>query len=230
VNTAIKEAIANGATKVQEIYGQAVEWLKTMITATKCEDLIDADTCAKIEAFAKKLHLKMSDIMAALKQAIGQGAWGASQLYTQVVIFLKEKLSCDNILGKTNCDYLQTLSDIVGLHFDKVINQLKEWYSSGVTSATALFNKLVDYIKGSIFGDESEVQMFAEKRGIIDFVKFLKEKFAKILDKLRQLPGMTDDLLAKIQAKVDEFIKSGKLQSLAKYISDIFDKYFPKPQ
>jgi len=222
VMAAIKKAVESGVTDAKELYAKIVLYLREL----SCEKVLGEARCAKIKEIAAKLGLKAEEVMAAVKKAIESGVTDAKELYAKIVQYLSE-LTCEKVLGQTKCDYLRKLADIISVNFDKVVLKLKEYYEKGVTTATELFNKLVQYIKDNIFGDETEMSL-VEKRGIIDIYKYLKEKIAKILDKLRNLPGITEEVLKNIQAKVDAFIKSGKIQALAKYIKSIIDQYFPQ--
>merc|ERR1712048_99733 len=137
------------------------------------------------------------------------------------------ELSCSKILGADKCARIEKIADLFSINFDKVALKLKEFYNNGVTSIKELYAKIANWVKG-IFGDEVEALDFGDKRGIIDLYKLLKEKIQAMIAKLRTLPGMTDEALKKIQAKIDEFIKSGKIQAIAQYIVDLVDKYFPQ--
>merc|ERR1712019_216477 len=149
----------------------------------------------------------------------------AKQMYEDIKKYMSE-LSCSTILGADKCAKIHKLADLLSVNFDKVVLKLKEFYENGITSVVELYQKIAAWVSG-IFGDEIEAT-FMEKRGIIDLYKFVKEKVQALLAKLRTLPGMTDEALKKIQAKIDEFIKSGKIQAIAQYIVDLVDKYFPQ--
>ena len=220
----IQQVVEDGVTDVKELYAKVVTYMGEL----SCAKILGADTCKKITDYASKLKLDAQDLMVIITKAIDSGVTDAKELYAKVVKYMSE-LTCAKVLGADRCQKLYRLADILLLDFQKVVIKLTEYYEQGVTKASELFKKLVDYIKGSILGDELEME-FLEKRGIIDLYKFLKEKINKILDKLRNLPGMTDKLLNAIRAKVDALIESGKFQAVAKYIKDLVDKYFPQTQ
>jgi len=67
-----------------------------------------------------------------------------------------------------------------------------------------------------------------EKRGLSDWKNKLKVIAAKLMEKLKKVSGMSKVVLAKIQAKIAELMKSEKFLAIAKYIRELIDQYFPQ--
>merc|ERR1712048_143170 len=195
----------------------------------KCSDALKAilseEFCKNIEDMAAKLQLTYDEVMAIVNN-VKDVVSDAKKMYEDIKKYMSE-LSCSKILGADKCAKIEKIADLLSINFDKVALKLKEFYNNGVTSVKELYAKIANWVKG-IFGDEVEALDFGDKRGIIDLYKLVKEKVQALLAKLRTLPGMTDEALKKIQAKIDEFIKSGKIQAIAQYIVDLVDKYFPQ--
>jgi len=222
VMAAIQKGIAEGITNAKVLYAKAVVYLSEL----SCEKVLGADRCSKIKDLATKMQLKAEEIAVVVQKAVESGVTNAKALYAKIVLYMSE-LTCEKVLGQTRCDYLRNLADVISVKYDEVVLKLQEYYEKGVTSVTELYNKLVAYIKDKIFGDESEVTLM-EKRGLSDWKNKLKVIAAKLMEKLKKVSGMSKVVLAKIQAKIAELMKSEKFLPIAKYIRELIDQYFPQ--
>ena len=99
-----------------------------------------------------------------------------------------------------------------------LILEMRTLFENGITSVTELYKKITDWVSG-IFGDEMQVE-FVEKRGVIDYIK---EKFNKLIEKIKNTPGITKKILDAVQAKIDAFLKSGAgdFQAMAEFIKEL---------
>jgi len=222
VMAAIQKGIAEGITNAKVLYAKAVVYLSEL----SCEKVLGADRCSKIKDLATKMQLKAEEIAVVVQKAVESGVTSAKALYAKIVLYMSE-LTCEKVLGQTRCDYLRNLADVISVKYNEVVLKLQEYYAKGVTSVTELYNKLVAYIKDKIFGDESEVTLM-EKRGLSDWKNKLKVIAAKLMEKLKKVSGMSKVVLAKIQAKIAELMKSEKFLAIAKYIRELIDQYFPQ--
>ena len=164
INHAIEEAIVHGATGMQEIYNVAIAWLRDHVVAKSCEDLIDADVCQKIKDFAKKVHVSVSDVMQAVKEAIAEGASNPMELYQKAIDYLKAKISCEGVMGKYSCDKIRALADKFGIALDKVDEFMREAVAKGVTKISELYKLVTQWIWDQwtdLIGDEEMLEMLA---------------------------------------------------------------------
>jgi len=195
VNKAIKEAIVKGADGVQEIYNVAVVWLRNAVRAKSCEDLIDADTCQKIRDFATKVHVSTKDVMQAVKEAIAMGAWGAADIYAKAVEYLKSKISCESVMGKSTCDKIRALADKFSVSLTKVDEVLREAIASGVTKVNDLYKVVVKYIMDrwtDLIGDE---EMMDGQWNDINMKNVLIELLKEVLKGDEENEDMLDSML-----------------------------------
>jgi len=210
INKAIKEAIVHGANGMQEIYRVAVAWLRDNVKAKKCEDLIAADTCQKIRDFANKVHVNTKDVMIAVKEAIAQGAWGAADLYKKAVEFLKSKISCESVMGKSLCDKIRALADKFSISLSKIDEVMRNAIASGVTKVSELYKVVVRYIMDrwtDLIGDE-EMLALSDENDMSDITEKLREAILKAVNKV------LDDLKVvneRVRAQIKEIILKGKL-------------------
>merc|ERR1711962_1570049 len=216
VNVAVKEAIVRGAVKAKELITLARARIAHVVTNAKCEDILDADTCQKIVDFAKKVHLKASDVIDAVKEAIAEGAKDPQAVLKKAIELMKAKLSCDNVLGKDKCDKLRSLAQQVGVSIAKLDEVMREAIAKGLTSAKELYKAVIDYIMDK-WGDLIGKRELLQKRDIGDKVD---EIFDKIKEKLKKaLLKATDKILdaldvvdAKLRQKVKDLVVKGKVK------------------
>jgi tetratricopeptide (TPR) repeat protein len=207
INKAIKEAVVHGASGVQEIYNVAIAWLRKNVVAKKCEDLISADLCQKIRDFATKVHVNAQDVLQAVKEAIAAGAWKPSELYKKAVEYLKSKISCEAVMGKSVCDRIRALADKFSVSLAKVDEVLRNAIASGVTKVKDLYKVVVKYIMDKwtdLIGDE-EVYEITEKREITGS---LKEALLKVVNKVLEELNVVNE---KVKQKIRELVVKGKV-------------------
>lgn len=190
--------------------------LKDFKCSASLQLLLSAEFCKNLEDMALKLQLTYDEVLEIIKN-VKDVVTDVKQMYEEIKKFMNT-LSCTKILGADKCNRLEMFADLVGVNLHAVVMKLKELYASGITSVTDLYKKVVEWITG-IFGDELQAEGF--------FGDFLKEKLKAIVEKLKELPGLTKELVKQIQAKVDELVNSGSFKAIAKYIKDLFEKYFP---
>jgi len=225
INKAIREAIVHGATGMQEIYNVAVSWLKDNVMAKKCEDLIAPDICKRIADFAKKVHVSVNDVFDAVKEAIAEGAWDPISLYKKAIEFIKSKISCEAVMGKSMCDRIRALADKFGVSLAKLDEVLREAIASGVTKVSDLYKKIVKYILGKwtdLIGDE-EMLAIGEQNDWIDITGKLRAALEKFMDEvLDQLKVVNEN----VRAKIKKVILEGKLRisEIKQKIKDLLEK------
>jgi BMFP domain-containing protein YqiC len=203
----------------------AVAWLRDHVTAKSCEELISPDVCKKIKDFAKKVHVSVSDVMQAVKEAIAEGAWDPKDLYQKAVEYLKAKISCEAVIGKSTCDKIRALADKFGIALTRVDEVMREAIARGVTKVSELYKTVVKWIMDQwtdLIGDE---EMY-EQQDFIDIKGKLQEALLQAAERIvGELSGVTDV----VRHKIRELIIQGKVRisQLKKKIMDLIAEYGP---
>jgi len=206
VNIAVKEAIVRGAVKAKELIKLAQVKIVQTVTNAKCEDLLNAATCQKIEEFAKKVHLKAQDVLEAVKVAIAMGAKDPQAALNKAIELMKAKLSCENVLGAARCDKLRSLAAQVGVSITKLDEVMREAIAKGINSAKDLYKAVIDYLMEK-FGDI----LGRRKR---DIGETIDEIFDKIKEKLKKaVQKATDKILDALDVADEKLRQKSKIWS-----------------
>merc|ERR1712137_219222 len=111
-----------------------------------CEQVMDADTCAKIEEFAKKIHASSQELKEAIIDAYSKGLTKAQDFLKDARDFLTKEISCDQVLGSDRCAKIQGIAQRFGAKFDKVMDVLREAVANGITKLSDLYKAAIKYI------------------------------------------------------------------------------------
>jgi len=226
INKAIEEAIVHGAAGMQEIYNVAIAWLRDHVTAKTCEELIDPNICQKIKDFAKKVHVSVTDVMTAVKEAIAEGAWGPD-LVKKAIDYLKAKISCEAVIGKATCDRIRALADKFGIALDKVDEIMREAIARGVTKVSELYKTVVKWIMDQwtdLIGDEEMKYIEGEQNDFLDIKGRLQKALMEAVEKiLAELQGVNEV----VRQKIKDLIVRGKVSifALRKKIMDLIAEF-----
>jgi len=148
VNLAIKEAIAHGASKATEIYQKALEYARDVLSNASCEDMLDADLCKRLMDFAKMAHLKTSEVVKAVREAIIEHGKTAADIYAKAVAFLTGEIACEGILGADICSKLKNAAQMLGEKVDVINAAIREAVTKHFTKVSDILNfvqeKMVD--------------------------------------------------------------------------------------
>ncbi|XP_057298223.1 uncharacterized protein LOC130629134 [Hydractinia symbiolongicarpus] len=222
LNRAIVEAVFNGTKSIKQIYDITIGELIEKAKNVKCEDLIPKDTCDKLDAFAKNVHLKVSDVTMAVKVAIASGVTTVGSTAKFVREYLAEKLSCDTFLSESTCQLLEKLANKLHVSFKKVIEKLRSLYASGVTKVSDIYKTIVEYVWGLFWGDAVD-----KRQAEFSLKDMLRDKIMKLVEKVITI---SKDLKIKLKADINKLIEDGKVTILnvRQYVKDLISKYGPQ--
>ncbi|XP_066929375.1 uncharacterized protein [Clytia hemisphaerica] len=158
----IKEAVADGIVKGQALYQKTVEIMLEKINNFSCDQVMDADTCAKIEDFAKKIHANSQDVKKAIIDAYAKGLTKAQDFFDDAKEFLTNEITCEKVLGQDRCDKVKKVAELFGVKLNEVMEKLRELYANGVQRASELYVKIAQYIKDQWFGYSISEDEFME--------------------------------------------------------------------
>lgn len=147
----IIEVIVNGTSSAKQIYDKTLGALVEEAKNLKCEQLIDENTCDVLKALANNLHVQLSQVTLAVREAIVSGVELTTQILKFAKEFIVEKTSCNNFLSKAICDKIEKLADSLHVSFKAVINKLREWFANGVNIATMPL-RITKYIWDQFWG------------------------------------------------------------------------------
>jgi len=158
----IKEAVADGIVKGQALYQKTIEIMLEKINNFSCEQVMDADTCQKIEDFAKKVHANAQDVKKAIIDAYAKGLTKAQDFLADAKDFLTNEISCEKVLGQDRCDKIRKVADLFGVKLTEVMEKLRELYANGVQNIRDLYAQIAKFIKDKWFGYSLSEDEFME--------------------------------------------------------------------
>lgn len=158
----IKEAVADGVVKGQALYEKTIKIMLEKLNNFSCDQVMDADTCAKIEEFAKKIHANAQDVKDAIIDAYAKGLTKAQDFLADAKDFLTNEMSCETVFGKDRCERIKKAAEFFGVQFDKVMDKLRELYANGVENISELYAKVAQYIRDNWFGYSLSEDEFME--------------------------------------------------------------------
>merc|ERR1711962_1064102 len=98
---------AKGISNVQDIYKQAVIEMRDRFSKLQCADVLSPDLCEKLKKFAEFAHLKSSEVVKAIREAVIEHAANAQDLYKKAVDFLTQEITCEKVLKPEVCEQLR---------------------------------------------------------------------------------------------------------------------------
>merc|ERR1711973_785831 len=148
--------------KCQDLYQKTIEIMLKKINNFSCEQVMDADTCQKIEDFAKKVHANAQDVKKAIIDAYAKGLTKAQDFLADAKDFLTNEISCEKVLGQDRCDKIRKVADLFGVKLTEVMEKLRELYANGVQNIRDLYAQIAKFIKDKWFGYSLSEDEFME--------------------------------------------------------------------
>merc|ERR1712168_1354637 len=130
VDKMIREAIAKGVTKAQEIFKIVQAKLIEMAKNFKCTDALSKDVCDKIAEVAGKLKVKMAEVMKVIKEIVAKGITKAKEIIEEIKkhFFPGEVnvIVCEDVLADNVCKALKEAAKVLKVKIEEVDAAVRE--------------------------------------------------------------------------------------------------------
>merc|ERR1711872_691379 len=108
----------------------------------------DAGMCQKLMDFAKMAHLRTSEVIKAVREAIIEHASNAQEIFQKAMDFLTGEITCEGIFGADVCSKLQKAAQMLGEKAEVINAAIREAVSKHLTKISDILNfvqeKMVD--------------------------------------------------------------------------------------
>merc|ERR1711931_23593 len=163
VEKVMKEIVAKGITKIQEIIKKIKEYFfpSELENALVCEDILSDKICAALRKAAEKLKVGAQIVDKFIREALEKGYRKASDIikYIRDKMVSMSKIKCTDILSESACAKIKELAGKVRVKFEKVMTFMKNVVAKGVTKAKEIIKKIHDFFfPGMEFELENEVK------------------------------------------------------------------------
>lgn len=221
----IKVAVVQSKDSVKAIYDATVNALIEEAKNLKCEEMINPVVCAALDNLASKLKESKEDVSEAVRRAIAQGLETAGDIAKFVRTLLIDEKSCKDFFlteigGTVICKSLRIAAWFKGVTFDRVINKIRELYSNGITTGTAILQKLKEFFGLNISTKtRRSIGLLSTKDEMVDLAMQIVGGIMKFSQKVTE----------NIRADIRKLVESGKMRLTNMYskIKEIISKYNP---
>merc|ERR1711909_138352 len=207
----IKEIVAKGITKIQEIIKKIKEYLfpTEIENVIVCEDILSDEICATLRKAAEKLKVGAKIVDQFIREALEKGKTKAKEIikYIEDKMAALSKVKCEQVLDEDICKKIREVAAKVKISMAKVEKVIKEIVAKGITKIQEIIKKIKEYF----FPTEIENVIVCED--------ILSDEICATLRKAAEK--------LKVGAKiVDQFIREAlkegktKAKEIIKYIED----------
>jgi len=152
-----------------------------------CEDVLAQDLCAKLREIAAALKIKVEKVDDAIKDALIKGLVSSPEIYRQAKAFLKNEVldkKCEDFLAPGVCTKLRAIAAALKIKAEKVEEAVREVVGEGVTKATEIYVKVVEFMKREVLS-KTCVDFLAPR--VCDKLKEIAAKLKVKIEKLNEL-------------------------------------------
>merc|ERR1712168_1248273 len=209
INDAIRAAVKKHVTKVSDVLKFVQEYLVDKAKNFKCENVLNADLCAKIMKIGGHFKDGIDTINKGIKEAIVHGATGVQEIYNVAVAWLRDHVKaskCEDLISADVCQKIRDFANKVHVSAKDVLQAVKEAIAEGAWDPVDLYKKAIEYIKSKI---SCEAVM---GKATCDRIRALADKFSVSLAKVDEV---LREAIASGVTKVTELYKV-----VVKYIMD----------
>merc|ERR1711962_1963827 len=211
VEEVIKDIVAKGITKVQEIIKKIKEYFfpTEIENVIVCEDILSDEMCATLRKAAEKLKIGAKIVDQYIREALEKGKTKAKEIikYIEDKMAALSKVKCEDVLDEDICKKIREVAAKVKVSMAKVEKVIKDIVAKGITKVQEIIKKIKEYF----FPTEVENVIVCED--------ILSDKMCATLRKAAEK--------LKIGAKiVDQYIREAlekgkmKAKEIIKYIED----------
>merc|ERR1711962_1495957 len=211
VEEVIKDIVAKGITKVQEIIKKIKEYFfpTEIENVIVCEDILSDEMCATLRKAAEKLKVGAKIVDQYIREALEKGKMKAKEIikYIEDKMAALSKVKCEDILDEDICKKVREVAAKVKVEMKKVEEVMKKIVAKGIVKVQEIIKKIKEYF----FPSELENALVCEE--------ILSDKVCaalrKAAEKLKIGAKIVDDLIRKALEKGYR-----KASDIIKYIRD----------
>lgn len=153
VDAFVKDAIAKGMDKGEEIYSTVLDFYKAEVKDKTCEDFLAPDVCVQLRKTAGNLKVKYDKVEEAVVSAIIQGYQNRQEIYEDVLDFFRDEVlskTCEDFLAGNLCTVLRTTAATLKIKAEKVDRAVKEALIKGIVTANEVYDFVVEFYKTEV--------------------------------------------------------------------------------
>merc|ERR1711909_269458 len=133
----IKEIVAKGITKIQEIIKKIKEYFfpTEIENVIVCEDILSDEICATLRKAAEKLKVGAKIVDQFIREALEKGKTKAKEIikYIEDKMAALSKVKCEQVLDEDICKKIREVAAKVKISMAKVEKVIKEIVAKGIT-------------------------------------------------------------------------------------------------
>merc|ERR1712179_429195 len=236
VEKVIKEIVAKGITKIQEIIKMGKEYFfpTEVENVIVCEDVLSKEMCATLRKAAEKLKVGAKIVDQFIREALDKGKKKAKEIikYIEDKMAALSKVKCEDILDEDICKKVREVAAKVKVEMKKVEEVMKKIVAKGIVKIQEIIKKIKEYF---FPGMELELENEVKCEDVLadDVCAKLREAAKKLKLKVEEINKLIEEAVAKGKKKVDEIIDyvHKRMVDLSKIkcaeIIDYIKKHFP---
>merc|ERR1711909_95550 len=145
----IKEIVAKGITKIQEIIKKIKEYLfpTEIENVIVCEDILSDEICATLRKAAEKLKVGAKIVDQFIREALEKGKTKAKEIikYIEDKMAALSKVKCEQVLDEDICKKIREVAAKVKISMAKVEKVIKDIVAKGITKIQEIIKKIKEY-------------------------------------------------------------------------------------
>merc|ERR1712142_1382475 len=149
VEKVIKDIVAKGITKVQEIIKKIKEYFfpSEIENAIVCEDILSDEVCATLRKAAEKLKVGAKIVDQYIREALEKGKTKAKEIikYIEDKMASLSKVKCEDVLDEDICKKIREVAEKVKVSMAKVEKVIKDIVAKGITKVQEIIKKIKEY-------------------------------------------------------------------------------------
>merc|ERR1712168_872301 len=149
VEKVMKEIVAKGITKIQEIIKKIKEYFfpTEVENVIVCEDILSDEVCTTLRKAAQKLKIGAKIVDQFIREALEKGKTKAKEIikYIEDKMAALSKVKCEDVLDEDICKKIREVAAKVKISMAKVEKVMKEIVAKGVTKIKEIIKKIKEY-------------------------------------------------------------------------------------
>merc|ERR1711931_257497 len=149
VEKVMKEIVAKGITKIQEIIKKIKEYFfpTEVENVIVCEDILSDEVCATLRKAAQKLKVGAKIVDQFIREALEKGKTKAKEIvkYIEDKMAALSKVKCEDVLDEDICKKIREVAAKVKISMAKVEKVMKEIVAKGITKIQEIIKKIKEY-------------------------------------------------------------------------------------
>merc|ERR1711962_1482216 len=149
VEEVMKDIVAKGITKVQEIIKKIKEYFfpTEIENVIVCEDILSDEMCATLRKAAEKLEIGAKIVDQYIREALEKGKMKAKEIikYIEDKMASLSKVKCEDVLDEDICKKIREVAAKVKVEMKKVEEVIKKIVAKGIVKVQEIIKKIKEY-------------------------------------------------------------------------------------